>query len=140
MVVVRVIFTLEAPCEDGLFGVAQSLFPFKEGQNWRLESLGANGELKTCVYFPLPYKSAERFPEDERYSFIAKMALFTISTAVLPNLFDGNGRQELAESVPDPRDPSEIEREKRWSKLKSGLSSLLSWRNEKPKRSFNEYL
>lgn len=139
MLQVRVHLFIPPPHAPNLFKTIESLFPHKEGDNFRFYSLFASGEVEVSVYFPVPYKSADRFPEAERGSFCSRMAFYTISNILL-NSRTGTSCESLLKSIPDPRHPDEISWIRKKAAIKYFVKSLVPIRKAKPKRNFKDYL
>lgn len=119
---------------------AQSLFSKAEDKTLKSGGLrNQSKELELDVYFPLPYKSAERLPESERREFIINMALFKISEALYVHL-SYKDRALLIEKITDPRHPDEIKWERRRNAFISFFKGLVPERKQKTERTYQEYL
>lgn len=118
---------------------ALQIFPEDDGSDFGSPSLNAEGDLILSVYFPTPYRSAEKFYDNERSQFIGKMARYKIALRIRPYL-NSKLRNKLLSKHPDPRHPDEIKWEKHRQAVKDFFNRLIPKKRSKPKRTFNEYL
>ncbi|WP_124302656.1 hypothetical protein [Pseudomonas chlororaphis] len=139
MLHVTVSLSIPPPHKENLFKTIHSLFPENEGENVRFRSLRPTGDIEIIVCFPIPYKSAERFPVNQRGSFNNDMALYSISKKLLQSL-PGMDCEKLLRAIPDPRHPNEIAFEKRKAAVNDFLKRPLRLWKTRTKRDFSEYL
>ena len=124
MVKVDIYFPIENPVSVTDLSSALVLFPVKEGAC--LYAIGvshADSELQIGVDFPLPYKSAEKFPKESRHEFLINMSLHLISKNIQP-YFHGARLNALKRASKDPRHINEIEWEQRRARVVNFIRSI----------------
>ncbi|NOS98783.1 MAG: hypothetical protein HOP25_09980 [Methylotenera sp.] len=141
MCVVGVSFLVPRQGHSEFIELAQELFPKIKNQSLSVGKLVNVNKIDTLeftiqVYFPLPYKSAERVTSMKQSEFLSKMSLYLISQVINKYLY-GVRLTTLTKVIKDPRSYREIWLRERISLIKTFFKELNA---TKSKRDFNEYL
>jgi hypothetical protein len=148
------VVTIEIPAidarpfhESGILAVANTLLSGSKHHPLRAKNFahsrlgGGTGTLNIEASYELPFKLAEKRPENERAQFLHGHAMHSLAQVVAADQvpYDYAKRSKLLAAFPDPRNEAEIRNEERWHAF---LFWMSKWQDLIPKRiprDFGEY-